>query len=169
MRAEFSYHHVAWFRHWGVPDAGDDLPVFDAFNCHVRAHGNNATYRDVLIPMGYIPFWQPTEQIFCANGFATASPGYDDRLLGRKPQLASVLPRENGETFRQQLSVAGASGAESILIYGWNEYFEATTIEPSIEFDDQYLKILKEHIQSNCNDSSKGRTTTDIQAKVQDS
>jgi len=146
--AKFNYHHVVWLKHWGVPNDNDDLPVFDAFNCHVRAFGGNATYRDVLVPMGYIPFWQPTDQIFCANGFATACPGYDDLLLKRKPQLAPVIPRENGETFRQQLMRAGDSGADRILVYGWNEYFEATTIEPSLEFSDQYLNIMKEYIHT---------------------
>jgi hypothetical protein len=145
---KFNYHHVAWFRHWGVPSVSDNLPVFDAFNDRVRASNKQATYREVLVPMGYIPFWQPTEQIFNANGFATACPGYDDRLLRRTPQIAPVLQRENGDTFRKQLSKARASGADNILIYGWNEYFEATTIEPSYEFGDQYLKIVKEHIIS---------------------
>jgi len=146
--SDFNYHHVVWLKHWGVPNAGDEFPVFDAFNCRVRATGEGATYRNVLIPMGPIPFWQPTEQIFCANNFATTCPGYDDLLLERKPQMAPVIRRDDGKAFCRQLSQAGASGAENILIYGWNEYFEATTIEPSSEFGDLYQKIIREYIRS---------------------
>lgn len=95
-------------------------------------------YADSIEPLGYIQFWQKTEQTLALNGFAAVCPGYDDLLLQRQPQLADVLPRRDGLTLVEQFQAATASGAPNILIYSWNEYFESAGIEPTIEFGDFY-------------------------------
>jgi hypothetical protein len=100
-------------------------------------------YADAVEPLGYVQFWQKTDQTLALNGFASVCPGYDDLLLKRDPQLSDVLPRGDGKTFVSQLQAAIASGAPDILIYSWNEYFEASGIEPTIEFGDFYLELVR--------------------------
>ena len=34
-----------------------------------------------------------------------------------------------------------------IIIYGWNEYFEATCIEPTLEYGDFYLNLTQKLIE----------------------
>ncbi len=100
-----------------------------------------------LEPYGFFPFWQDTSDIIAMNGIASVVPGYDDLLLERNPQLAPVMPRENGHTLVEQFRQAKQAGADTLLIYGWNEYFEATTIEPTLEYGDFYLRLACELIR----------------------
>lgn len=101
----------------------------------------------VLEPYGFFPFWQDTSDIIAMNGIASVLPGYDDLLLERNPQLAPVVPRKNGHTLVEQFRQAKQAGADTLLIYGWNEYFEATTIEPTLEYGDFYLRLTCELIR----------------------
>jgi hypothetical protein len=61
--------------------------------------------------------------------------------------LAPRVHRENGKTLFSQFSRAVESGAKDILIYGWNEYFEATNIEPTLEYGDFYVQFLQSLIR----------------------
>ena len=36
-----------------------------------------------------------------------------------------------------------ASGAEDVLIYSWNEYFEGSTIEPTEEYGTRYVELTR--------------------------
>ena len=65
-------------------------------------------------------------------------PGYDDRKI-RDPGL--YTPREDGEYYRQSWEKALASDPDVVLITSWNEWPEATNIEPSVEFGYQYLEL----------------------------
>lgn len=100
-------------------------------------------YSQAVEPLGYIQFWQKTQEALALNGFAAVSPGYDDLMLERDPQLAEVMPRRDGQTLVEQFRAAAATGAEDILIYGWNEYFEATEIEPTLEHGDFYADLMR--------------------------
>jgi uncharacterized protein (TIGR03437 family) len=68
----------------------------------------------------------------------TVYPGYDDRKI-RVPGL--YTPREDGEYYRQSWEKALASDPDVVLITSWNEWPEATNIEPSVEFGYQYLEL----------------------------
>lgn len=95
---------------------------------------SSPTAWNTLELLGYCQFWQLTSETRSMNGIASVIPGYDDLLMHRKPQMAEVVPRNDGHTLVEQFKRAVETGAKNILIYGWNEYFEATTIEPTLEY-----------------------------------
>ena len=64
---------------------------------------------------------------------ATVLPGYDDRRLDDRTGNRPTTPRREGRTFRLMLEAARAARPDWILIVSWNEWFEATEIEPSLE------------------------------------
>ena len=47
-----------------------------------------------------------------------------------------------------QFRSAVTLGAEHILVYSWNEYFEGTNIEPTVEFGDTYVDLLGDLIST---------------------
>jgi len=73
---------------------------------------------------------------------ATAQPGNDDHLIPGWPGM--VLPREEGETYRQSFAAALARVPDYVIITSWNERWEHTFIEPSEAFGDLYLNITAE-------------------------
>ena len=84
------------------------------------------------------PFWAPTPPPL-ANGMVPVIPGYTDAALGRPRTM--VHPRENGQMYREQWERALALHPEVIVVYGWNEYFEQTAIEPTDAWGNQYLEM----------------------------
>ncbi len=92
-------------------------------------------------------FWAQTDELLSLNDYCPVIPGYDDMLMEREPQRAPVVPRRQGKTLVEQFQAACALDAENILIYGWNEYFEATTIEPTLEYGDFYVELTKHLIE----------------------
>lgn len=81
------------------------------------------------------------------NNFCSVIPGYNDLALQRKPQLAPVVPRDGGKTLVSQFAVANALNAEHILLYSFNEFFEGTNIEPTLEYGDFYVELTKELVR----------------------
>ncbi|RLE82187.1 MAG: hypothetical protein DRJ51_02185 [Thermoprotei archaeon] len=69
---------------------------------------------------------------------ATVTPGYDDRKI-RRP--GTYIPREGGRYYRKVWEAAIGSGADWILITSWNEWFEGTEIEPSVEYGYDFLYL----------------------------
>lgn len=70
-------------------------------------------------------------------------PGHDNSRFSADPY---VMPRRDGQTFRDYLRAAGEAGADGILVTSWNEWPETTIIEPSSTWADpyQYVRILAE-------------------------
>ncbi|MBN8551812.1 MAG: hypothetical protein J0L52_02810 [Caulobacterales bacterium] len=64
---------------------------------------------------------------------ATVLPGYDDRRLDDRTGDRPTTPRRGGRTFEMMLRAAHAARPDWMLIVSWNEWFEATEIEPSVE------------------------------------
>lgn len=64
---------------------------------------------------------------------ATILPGYDDRRLDDRLGDRPTTPRRSGRTFRMMWDAALAARPDWILIVSWNEWMEATEIEPSVE------------------------------------
>ena len=54
------------------------------------------------------------------------------------------LERQDGQTYRVLWDEAIKSKPDWVLLTTWNEWYEATEIEPSLEFGDKYLKITSE-------------------------
>jgi uncharacterized protein (TIGR03437 family) len=65
-------------------------------------------------------------------------PGYDDKKI-RSPGL--LTPRENGAYYRRSWEAALANNPDAVLITSWNEWPEATNIEPTVEFGYQYAEL----------------------------
>lgn len=83
-------------------------------------------------------FWSPIPQPL-TNGMVPVIPGYNDARLGR-PQTM-VYARDDGRYYGQQWQRALALHPELIIVYGWNEYFEETAIEPSNAWGYRYLEL----------------------------
>ncbi len=76
---------------------------------------------------------------------ATAQPGYDDHLI---PGRANpVLDRDNGALYRATLDAAINSNPDWIFLTSWNEWWEHTHIEPSVNHGNTYLQITREYAQ----------------------
>lgn len=96
---------------------------------------------DLLAALGYVSFWG--ESVRTCAGIAPVIPGYDDSLLNRVPQLAPQVSRRDGETLRRQFEAAVRTRPQHIIVYGWNEYYESTYIEPSRDFGMSYVELLR--------------------------
>ena len=73
---------------------------------------------------------------------ATVLPGYDDRRLDDRSGDRPTTPRRGGRTFQMMLRAARAARPDWLLIVSWNEWFEATEIEPSEENGMRALRAL---------------------------
>jgi hypothetical protein len=70
---------------------------------------------------------------------APAAPGFDARLVGG----TQVVDRKDGETLRQQMSVASKTSPDAIGLISWNEFSENTYVEPSEKYGGHYLDVVK--------------------------
>jgi hypothetical protein len=137
----FDLRYPIWFPHWGHVDEA-------FFNYQTNPYrGMKQTLHEYFGALDFISFWESTEQSLNHGGFCSVTPGYDDTLMRRDPQLAPVVDRADGSWYRRQFEQALAHQPEHVLIYGWNEYFEGTTIEPTREYGLQYLELTRELIR----------------------
>lgn len=83
-------------------------------------------------------FWAPTPPPL-TNGMVPVIPGYTDASLGRPRTM--VYPRDNGRYYGEQWRRALALHPELIVVYGWNEYFEQTAVEPTTVWGYRYLEL----------------------------
>lgn len=114
---------------------------------NLNEHDSKATVKDAFEKSNHFQFWSTTENMYCMNGFCGVIPGYNDLLLKRNPQRAPVVERKNGLTLIEQCKKAQELGAKEIIFYSWNEFFEATEIEPTIECGTFYYDLLKKIIK----------------------
>ncbi|ESQ76322.1 hypothetical protein [Asticcacaulis sp. AC402] len=70
---------------------------------------------------------------------ATLMPGYDDRLVPDRPKPRPVIDRDRGRLFRALWDAAIAADPDWILIVSFNEWHEASEIEPSQQNGDREL------------------------------
>jgi hypothetical protein len=88
-----------------------------------------------------LPFWDTYPQTVTDSRFLSVVPGYNDWRLERRPQVAPYLPRLRGRTFIEQWQRAFELDPEIVLVYSYNEYYEQTQIEPTLEQGDRYLLL----------------------------
>jgi hypothetical protein len=69
---------------------------------------------------------------------ATVIPGYDDTTI-RSPGF--IIDRNNGFYYNSIWSAAKSSNPNGYLITSFNEWHEATEIEPSLEYQDFYINL----------------------------
>lgn len=75
---------------------------------------------------------------------ATVLPGYDDRRLDDRTGDRPTTPRRSGRTYRMMWEAAIAARPDWVLIVSWNEWLEATEIEPSSENGRRELETTRE-------------------------
>lgn len=75
---------------------------------------------------------------------ATVLPGYDDRRLDDRAGDRPTTPRRSGRTYRMMWEAALAARPDWVLIVSWNEWLEATEIEPSSENGRRELETTRE-------------------------
>ncbi|ESQ84568.1 hypothetical protein AEAC466_09455 [Asticcacaulis sp. AC466] len=75
---------------------------------------------------------------------ATILPGFDDRLLPDRLKKRPVIKRRDGTPFRQLWRAAIGAGPDWILIVSFNEWHEASQIEPSTAFGARELDTCRE-------------------------
>lgn len=73
---------------------------------------------------------------------ATILPGYDDRRLDDRTGDRPTTHRRGGRTFEMMLRATRAARPDWLLIVSWNEWFEATEIEPSVENAERELRAI---------------------------
>jgi len=76
---------------------------------------------------------------------STVCPGYDDRKI-REPGL--FIAREDGHYYRICWEAAMECRADWALVTSWNEWFEGTEIEPSLEYGKDYIYLTKQNVKS---------------------
>ena len=75
--------------------------------------------------------------------FQTVMPAFDDRVL-RGPLGFRIPPQVMAtSTYDRTWSVALANDADYVLVTSWNEFFEGTGIEPTVEYGDAYLDATR--------------------------
>lgn len=74
---------------------------------------------------------------------ATVLPGYDDRRLDDRAGDRPTTPRRSGRTLRMMADAALAARPDWLLVVSWNEWMEATEIEPSVENGSRELETVR--------------------------
>jgi len=75
---------------------------------------------------------------------ATILPGFDDRLQLDRKGKRPVIKREDGKPFRDLWNAAIAANPDWILIVSFNEWHEASQIEPSTAFGMRELETCRQ-------------------------
>jgi hypothetical protein len=120
------------------PPAAIDDPRFTVIRPYWVAHEQWQRWdrkRELL------PFWDTYPQTVTDRRFMSVVPGYNDWRLERAPQVAPYLPRLGGLTFAEQWRRVFEVVPDLVLVYSFNEYFEQTQIEPTLEQGDRYLVL----------------------------
>jgi hypothetical protein len=75
---------------------------------------------------------------------APFSPGFDARLVGGSKNV----DRKDGGTLTAQYWAAQQSSPDALGLISWNEFSENTYVEPSEQFGDRYLTVLRQLLTS---------------------
>jgi hypothetical protein len=74
------------------------------------------------------------------------SPGFDDIGCWGWGDGPRKVERDNGNVYKSRWDMAVNSGLPLAFIPTWNDWEEGTTIEPAVEYGDQYLAITRDGI-----------------------
>lgn len=78
---------------------------------------------------------------------SSACPGFDNRGCAGWERKLALLPREKGQTFRKQwkLNVENRDKIDVVFLVTWNDYTEATTVEPTVEFGFDDMEVTQKY------------------------
>jgi hypothetical protein len=126
---------------WLMQDTQDMtyLDVFDGvrYSAGITGLGEKVRYYSVLADHPAPKLWM-----------GTAMPGFDERLIPGRGPNPRYIDRQNGAYFHNQLDAVFANSPQWVMIDTWNEWFENTYIEPSVNYGDQYLQIAGGYLKS---------------------
>ncbi len=71
---------------------------------------------------------------------APFAPGFDARLVGG----TKIVPRDSGQTLRDEYAAAVRSSPDVLGLISWNEFSENSYVEPSVRYRDQSLDVLRQ-------------------------
>ena len=71
---------------------------------------------------------------------APFAPGFDARLVGG----SKIVPRDNGQTLRDEYAAAARSSPDVLGLISWNEFSENSDVEPSVRYRGQSLDVLRQ-------------------------
>ena len=71
---------------------------------------------------------------------APFAPGFDARLVGGQ----RAVPRNNGQTLRTEYAAAVRSSPNMLGLISWNEFSENSYVEPSRDYGNQSLDVLRQ-------------------------
>jgi hypothetical protein len=118
------------------------LPIDDSRFTIVRPYWvSHEQWKDWSRKSELVPFWDTYPQMTTDPRFVSVTPGYNDWRLERQPQVGPYLPRLGGRTFVRQWRRVFETNPEVVLVYSYNEFYEQTQIEPTIEQGDRYLLL----------------------------
>jgi glycoprotein endo-alpha-1,2-mannosidase len=114
-------------------------PAFEGLHTYVMAPyvaGMTLSQIDTYTDTNY-PKWKARvgSRIYCA----TVIPGFDDRQVRGRPLPRPTVARRGTGTFDALWRAAIKTDAEWVLITSFNEWHEASDIEPSEEYGDLFL------------------------------
>jgi hypothetical protein len=123
---------------WLVEDRQnlDFLEVFDGmwFDSTFTSLGPEVRYWSVMADNPAAKIWIPS-----------VNPGVDDRRVpGRNP--TQYIDREGGNRLRRMLAASLTSEPHWVVAHTWNEWWENTYIEPSVNFGTQYLDTTGQYL-----------------------
>lgn len=124
---------------WLVEDRQnlDLLDVFDGmwFDSTFTSLGPEVRYWSVMADNPAAKIWIPS-----------TNPGVDDRRVpGRNP--TQYIDREGGDRMRRMLAASLTSEPHWVVVHTWNEWWENTYIEPSVNFGSQYLDMTGQYLR----------------------
>jgi glycoprotein endo-alpha-1,2-mannosidase len=74
---------------------------------------------------------------------ATVLPGFDDHLIPERTGKRPTVDRANGQLFQTLCRAVLGAKPDWLLVVSFNEWHEASQIEPSVQFGDRELVTLK--------------------------
>jgi len=117
----------------------DYLSVFDGAASYVDL---GYMTQSLSLKNGTYPFFLQISQLARSEAklwLADASPGFNGTNDGKTE--FPVVPRDDGGTFIKGWDIAQNSNPDGIIVGTWNEYFEGTSIEPTISYGTSYLQL----------------------------
>jgi len=146
IRAEIDpSHDTIWVAEGtrSCPLCGSVMDGMYAFNM-AWSDGKEQFYtrdRDVVVESGGW-FYAPT-----------VHPGWDETLVAARdgrPNPTTTRGRAGGQFMRSLWHGASATGSDVRLIVSWNEFIENSHIEPSANYGDTYLDVVRDLANGGC-------------------
>ena len=78
---------------------------------------------------------------------SAATPGFDNRGCAGWNRTLALIPREQGRTYRRQWEpiARDRDKIDAVFCVTWNDYTEATTVEPTVEFGFDDMEVTQKY------------------------